>query len=118
MNPLAIAALVEQLATLAVQIYTQVRQSQLAADGTTTLQPIATLLADADAKFAQVEANSADVDAPIADPEPPVTETKTYADGTTVTGPGPLPDLSPVEQSQSQPIDPPVSNATPSAPIV
>lgn len=72
MDPLAIAALVEQLATLAVQIYTQVRASQLAADGTTTLQPIATLLADADAKFAAIQAASAPIDPPIVDPDPPV----------------------------------------------
>lgn len=70
MDPLAIAALVEQLAALALQVYNQVRASQLAASGTTTLKPIADLLADADAKFAAIQAASVDVDEPIVDPNP------------------------------------------------
>lgn len=60
MDPLAIAALVEQLATLAFQVYQQVQHAQLAASGTTTLKPIVDLLADADAKFAAIQAASVD----------------------------------------------------------
>jgi hypothetical protein len=36
------------------------------------------------------------------EPSAPVTEHKTYADGTTATGPGPLPDKSPAEQAAEQ----------------
>ena len=37
----------------------QVKAAQIAATGTTTLTPIATLLSDADAKFAAIQANAA-----------------------------------------------------------
>lgn len=58
MDPLTIATLAEQGVALALQIYNQVRAEQLAKNGTVTLKPIADLLADADANFAQITANA------------------------------------------------------------
>ena len=50
---------------------------------------------------------------------PPAHETKTYPDGTTVTGPGPLPDLSPAQQDSqpttAAPADVEVPGLTPTA---
>lgn len=59
MDPITIATLAEQGVALALQIYNQVKAEQLAKTGSTTLTPIATLIADADSKFAQVQSDSA-----------------------------------------------------------
>lgn len=47
----------------------------------------------------------------------PAIETKHYSDGTSATGPGPLPDLSPAQQdAAAQPVEPPPAPAVPVAP--
>lgn len=72
MDPVTIATLAEQGVALALQIYNQIRAEQLAKTGTTTMTPIADLLAAADAEFAAIQAAAVDTDPPVVAPAPPV----------------------------------------------
>jgi hypothetical protein len=58
MDPLTIAALVEQLITLGLQVYGQIEAANNASANPVTLKPLADIIAEANNNFAQVQANS------------------------------------------------------------
>lgn len=52
---------------------------------------------------ATLEARVKDIELRLTEPPAPAVETKIYGDGTTATGPGPLPEQSPVDAIQEEP---------------